>query len=179
MYLMWDVPDALCRDEGQPSRSWSRKDAITYKEWLTASVDRRTTAMLEFFGFPQTWSDSTEMLRQLGSVVLETLRSDEFSTSDRAGSAALTNAGFALAADMGLLLAKCLVRDASGRVRWEVLRSPKSDLAYNLPVLKGFGRLHLDPVGGSIAASRSCLRGKQSSETWKEIYSYWFDRIED
>lgn len=49
---------------------------------------------------------------------------------------------------MGLLTAEFLVERGAGKVRWSVMRRPRSDMSYNLPVLEGFGKLTLDPGGG-------------------------------
>jgi len=72
----------------------------------------------------------------------------------------LTNAGYSLAADAGLLFARALLRHHPG-VRWDIVRKPKRDMAFQLPVLVGLGPVYLDAVGGSIADFQATLRGER------------------
>jgi hypothetical protein len=75
------------------------------------------------------------------------------------------------------LTAKLLLRASAGRLRWEVVRKPKSDISYNLPVLAGFSNnLTLDPVGGSVAEATAVLVGRRSGDAWARILDFWGSR---
>jgi hypothetical protein len=85
----------------------------------------------------------------------------------------LSDAGYALGGDVGLLVAKLLTHSHPA-LRWQVLRAPKSDLSYNLPVLVGFvDKQILEPVGGGIGEARALVKGKRGSDAWAEMYEYW------
>lgn len=158
----------------KPHREWSKAEAEHYSEWLVGSIDVRTDALLNYFGLdPGAW-EPRDLLMRLGALVAEHLGDAQFSERQADGATTLTNAGHALAADAGLLTAKLLLRATGRRLRWEVVRKPKSDLSYNLPVLAGFNHnLILDPVGGSIAEARAVLAGRGSGDAWARILDFW------
>jgi hypothetical protein len=97
----------------------------------------------------------------------------QFSTQGAAP--ALTNEGYSLAADAGLLLADLL--QSATDVTWQIVRRPKSDASYNLPVLAGFSNgLTLDPIGGSIGAARGLIKQICDAGEWSRIYDFWRDK---
>ena len=51
---------------------------------------------------------------------------------------ALTDAGYALAADMGLVVSKFHLAEGHEALTWDIVTKPKIDVAYHLPVLAGF-----------------------------------------
>jgi len=55
-------------------------------------------------------------------------------------------------------------------VRWEIVRKPKSDVSYNLPVLAGFGCDIYDPVGVSVADAAALLEGRRCSDAWVKVF---------
>jgi hypothetical protein len=90
----------------------------------------------------------------------------------QAGRRDLSGRGYALAADAGLAVARELTC-RHGTIRWQVVRRPKRDISYNLPVLVGFRHnLSLDPVGGSIAEAHGVLRGDRDEAAWQHMYEY-------
>lgn len=154
-----------------PVKAWSKGEADEYAAWLQSSLEDRTGNLLSFLRLSSDGSPD-EVLEAAGRAVAGHLRSgppfsDGTTLSDR---------GRALAADLGLLSAMLLLRDAPV-IRWQVVRRPKSDMSYNLPVLVGFTNgLHLDPVGGSIAEASGLLRGNKGPDAWKRIYQWWIDK---
>ncbi len=161
----------------KPHREWSKAEAEAYREWLARSIDGRTDALLHYFRLDANASEARDVLLRLGSLVAERLADAEFSEPRPDGARTLTNAGQALAADAGLLTAKLLLRASAGRLRWEVVRKPKSDISYNLPVLAGFSNnLTLDPVGGSVAEATAVLVGRRSGDAWARILDFWGSR---
>jgi len=82
----------------------------------------------------------------------------------------LTNIGYSLAADIGLLTARQVCSAVGEKVRWEIVKRPRSDVSYNLPVLKGFGRDSYDPVGVSVADAVAVLSGRRSPDVWVKVF---------
>jgi len=89
---------------------------------------------------------------------------------------ALNNTGFALAADMGLIVAHYLLEDSPTNLRWKIVHRPKSDMSYRLPVLDVKNYNHFDPIGGSIAEAQGILRGDVDFEIWSQMYTHWLEK---
>lgn len=159
----------------KPTREWSRAEADDYRDWLLRTLDVRVDGLLCSLDVSPA---APELLRTAGAAVATRLSESEF-VHTLGGQTTLTDAGRALAADMGLLTARLLLELGRGRVRWEVMRRPRSDLAFNLPVIVGFrDGNHFDPVGGSIAEACGILAGRRSGDAWAKAYAYWASRIE-
>lgn len=152
-------------------REWSPQQADEYLNWLTGVLEQRTDHLLAFFGETVRGNPET-LLKELGSKVVEALRRPEFSEQTAAGPK-LTDRGYAIAADMGLLVARLLLAGGNGSGQWAVLRQPRTDASYNHPVLTGLGPTPLEPVGGSIAEAYATLRGTRGSDAWQKIYRHW------
>lgn len=133
--------------------------------------------MLGYLGLSMDHQDSDDVLEKAGQSAIQVMKTSAFSSGGGTESASLNNYGYALAADMGLLVSRCLLRDFPDRVYWETLRKPKSNLSYNLPVLKGFGNRFLEPVGVSITDSLWCVRGKEDETVWKRLYIFLAARV--
>jgi hypothetical protein len=88
------------------------------------------------------------------------------------GAPKLTNQGYALAADIGLLIARFLFEEVGASIRWEILRKPRTDISFNLPVITGF-YTHFGPVGGMIAESYGILRGNKSGKILRQTFEFW------
>ena len=162
---------------GVQPRDWSARQADQYMHWLISVIDQRTDALLSFYGESYPRRDDVEpLLSRIGAKAVETLRQREFSASSPSGPQ-LTDRGFALAADLGLLTARLLLEHGNGSEQWTVQRRPKSDAFYNHPVLAGFGPVPLEPVGGSIAEAHAVLRGDRSADAWKRIFSHWRAKV--
>jgi len=186
----------------KPPLQWSAKEARLYFNWLLSIHRERIDGLLTFFEEPLTGSPCADLDR-LGTHVAKTIVTPDFSRRiglvpknfkpsqippsreeisayfqhlNQTGPK-LTNAGYALAADMGLLVAKFLLSECGDRIKWSILKRPKSDMSYNLPVLIGFSTLqHLDPIGGSIAEAYGILRGNRGAAIWKDIFIFWKEK---
>jgi hypothetical protein len=147
---------------------WSRSEVSDYAVWLQSVMTARIRGLLGYFGAVE---DSTpgSLLDALGASVAAALLREPFSEDRR-----LTNRGYALAADMGLLLAAALL-DLHPTLRWDVVRKPKSDVSYNLPVLVGFGAAQFDPIQISTTQAFGILRGSKDGTTWKVLHERWSD----
>lgn len=158
---------------GSP-RDWTEAQANRYLVWLVTSLDRRVTDMLHFVGESDD-DDCPSLLRRVGEKAVWILRKPGFLLQGEHAEARFSEAGYALAADIGLLVARCLIRKHD-KVRWEILRRNKNDPSYRQPILVGFGQQHLDPVRGSVAEAGRILRGESPVDAWLRILEYWSER---
>ena len=170
------IPPAPLSTKGH--RDWSSKEADEYKAWLISSLEQRISAVLDYFQITEDGLSGADLLLRLGELATDVLSDSEFSTSEADGTRSLTNAGHAVAADLGLVVARMLIEEGGGKVQWRVMRKPKSDMSYNLPVLSGFGRLTLDPVGGSVAEAHGVLGGRRGSDAWARVLEFWSEKID-
>lgn len=156
--------------------NWSAPEADSYLQWMVGSLDSRTKQFLLYLGDLREASPET-LLDQVGVRLAELLPQPQFSHGAPA-KPELTNEGQALVCDAGLLVAQLLLK-ACPKLCWNVVRRPKTDVSYNLPVLTGFGgRMTLDPVGGAIAESYALLRGQRKSDVWRRIFEFWRDQAQ-
>lgn len=154
-------------------REWTAREASEYLSWLVSAIEPRTNHLLERFD-ERIEGNPESLLERLGWKASGILRRPGFNYSS-GGSRRLTDAGYALAADLGLLIARLLCEHTDG-VEWAVKRKPRRDASYNLPVLRGFGSMDLDPVGGSIAEATAVLQGRRDADAWKRVYCFWKGR---
>jgi hypothetical protein len=162
------VPPTHLAEKGV--KAWTKSEAEEYAKWVQAGLQQRVADMLAFLDVTDD-DDPRRVLSAAGTGVAQLLQGEPFSRAGR-----LTDLGRALAADMGLLAARFLLHNAP-EIRWHVVRRPKSDMSYNLPVLRGFRNgLPLDPVGGSIAEAAGLLRGNKGPDAWLRIYDWWIEK---
>lgn len=152
----------------KPVADWSAGEAARYLTWLTTAIDKRVTGLLAFLGVSE--DEDRSLLQQVGDRASWVLRKPEFSKLGEPRG--LTESGYALAADLGLLVAQRLCRRLP-HLRWEVVRRPRRDASYNQPVLKGFGAMHFDPVRGSVAEALRVARGEAEGNAWLRIFDHW------
>ena len=169
-YPLFTPPDHLAKKGRQ---NWSTAEAAEYKQWLLNSLDHRVEELTRRLDETLVVSPS-EHLQRVGEKAVKFFLSPPFSEEKPTGRA-LTNQGYALAADIGLLVAKYLLIANPRLISWETIKKPK-ELAYNLPVLQGFSSNYLDPVGGSVAESMAVLRGKRGPDAWRRIYDFWVSK---
>jgi hypothetical protein len=150
-------------------------EAHAYFEWFVAQVEPRSLALLERVGEAADGSPAV-VLPRVGAKLATLVRQAPFSVAMQNGPE-LTNAGYALAADAALLLARALMRDHPN-VKWEIVRKPKRDMAFRLPVLVGPGPVYLDVVGGSIADFQATLRAEGGPRVLVEGFPFWSARAE-
>lgn len=157
-------------------REWNANEARVYFDWLTGAVHERVNDLLAYFRVCQS-AAAHEVLSHAGERVCEALQTPVFAESTSAGPR-LTNAGYAMAADIGLLVARFLLAGYPERVSWRIVTRPRSDASYNLPALYGFcGNIFLEPVGGSIAEASAVLRGQRDSDAWRRSFEYWSNKV--
>lgn len=170
-YKLFMPPEQLAE---KGVKNWSKKEAEEYKDWLISGLDERISNLLKYFD-EQEEDNALDLLEKLGKKVSDKLKEAEFSEEVN-GRMVLTNKGAALAADIGLLIAKYLLRDCESKIYWTIIRKPKSEMAYNLPVLEIKGFNYLDPVGGSMSEARAIINNKKSYDIWPKIYSFWKEK---
>lgn len=164
--------------------SWSAAEADRYKEWLLASMPGRVKFLRATLSLPSADSPESTLL-EAGRKLVALLAEPSASMSGRHEAAALrgheisyhtgpllTVHGYAISADMGLLMAELLTDRYE--LHWDVVRRPKRDVAYNRPALFGFRfGLHLDPIQTSAAAALGVLDGSAGEARWSDIYRRW------
>jgi hypothetical protein len=170
-YPLFVPPEHLTR---KGRRNWNAQEANEYKDWIKGILDKRLEELTMRFEEPLGDNPSLH-LNALGKKVVSSLKASPFSEESPVGRT-LTNFGYALAADMGLLVAFYLLKTLKGKIYWETVAKPKSEASYNLPVLRGFSNNYLDPIAGSIAESSAVLRGKRGTDAWNRIFEYWVQR---
>lgn len=166
-YPLFIPPEALLK---RPRTEWTKSESEAYLAWLLQVMDERIARMLSELGV-STVSSPEVTLSLVGQAALERFTNcPELQSEDKQG---LSDAGLALAADIGLLVARLLLESAPGKISWRIERSAKRDAFYNLPVLAGFGKLRLDPIGGSIAEASALVKGSRNGDIWLEGFRYW------
>lgn len=112
-----------------------------------------------------------ELLDPLGKRIADVVVSAEFSYESPEG-VALTEEGYSLGADAGLLVAR-LLQLRHPALQWRTARSAKTDLDYNLPVLTGFsGKRTPEPVRGGISATRRLAQRAVGTDAFTTLYRY-------
>lgn len=181
-------------------KEWSVQEAKSFFNWLLSVHPQRIDGLLQFFN--ETLTDSPEGdLVKLGEHVAQVIQTPEFSRQPSdipervfdfsppvsretiseyfrylsSRDPQLTNAGYALAVDMGLLVAQFLLDTCGDRVKWSIVRRPKSDVSYHLPVLVGFGKLKFDPILISTSQTYGLLHGDRGPTAWRKVFTIWKD----
>lgn len=150
---------------------FSTEEAESYFRWVLENQEARLSQFLERFDESLS-APAEDLLRRIGEKVAETLKKPAFA-QNTGPEPQLTSRGYALAADMGLLLAALLMRECGSSIQWTILRKPKTDVSFNCPVLKGFGKLHLDPIYLSVTQSFGVLRGTRGGDAWLRVFKRW------
>lgn len=171
-YKLFIPPEHLSK---KGRENWNKKEAEEYKEWLISVIDDRISDLLNYFN-EQENTNIQEFLTQLGKKVSNKLKDSDFS-EDIGNRKKLTNKGYALAADMGLLIAKWLLRDYGDKLTWTIIRKPKSEMSYNLPVLEIKGFDYYEPVGVSIADATSIINNNKDYDAWLKVYTFMKENI--
>jgi hypothetical protein len=156
-------------------REWSKSEAETYFGWFLSVLEPRVDNMLNFLDLNGDQEESV-LLSKAQEKSEQLLTTEEFTSALPAGRK-LTNHGYALAADLGLLVARLLIIRSEGKVAWTILKKPKTDQSYNLPVLTGVGGIHLDPVAGSIGDLGWLARGNKKPDAWLRVLEFWSAKI--
>ena len=157
---------------------WSKQEADRYFSWLMSCKDQRVASMLAFLGGPES-CESRDHLLMVGRAALAHFRDERFGKSV-SGVGYLTDAGYALAADLGLLLAHHLIKKSGDRLKWKTLRTGKRHISYNMPVLIGFVPGHpstVDPILASIGLAGGVVSGTDDERAWVKAFDFLAPRI--
>ncbi|MCG6117856.1 MAG: hypothetical protein MEQ07_06645 [Aquimonas sp.] len=176
-YPMFIPPSGLWQRD---RTTWGKQEADRYFAWLMSCKDQRVRSMLGFLGMSEAGAcDSCGHLLAVGRAALSQFRNQKFATTD-GGVGYLTNTGYALAADLGLLLADHLIRKGGDRIKWKIRRGGKTHISYNMPVLIGFGPGEpstVDPILASIGLAGSVVSGRRDERAWVEAFESLVPRI--
>lgn len=156
-------------------REWSKSEADAYGHWFFSNVENRVNGLTAYFELDRAEQPGTLLTK--AQQKLEPLLSNEEFAVELSTGRRLTNRGYAIAADLGLLVAQLLILHGQGKITWEILRKPKTDQSFNLPVLTGFGDLHLDPVAGSIGDAAWIAKGHKKPEAWRKNFDFWVAKV--
>lgn len=145
------------------------------------SAPLRIQKLLEYFDETEEVKDHEQLLLNLGRKAANVFLLDEFSVQTGQGRG-LTDRGYALAADIGLLIGKMLIDQSGNKLKWIIIKSPRSHISFNMPAITGFRRsgafaVDLDPIQTAIAQSFSLLDGTGDEKVWLGIYDYWKNEI--
>lgn len=174
-YPLFLPPQSLAE---KPPKEWSKSEAQAYHDWLLGQVGPRTAYLIDFLKL-RNISEPEALLHEAQEKFEALLREEEeLSTSSPTGKR-LSNTGYAIAADLGLLVARLLVEHTHGRVSWSIVKRPKSDISFNLPVLQGFGDIPYDPIRVSIADALWILKGNQKPDAWVKVFKYVLAKSEE
>ncbi len=157
--------------EGVPishSRDWTAGQAKIYFDWFLSVKDDRLNYMLTAIDEELTKNDEND-LKRIGQKVSDLLFELPFSTLDN-DIHTITNKGLALAADMGILTSS-LISLALPEVRWEILKKPKSDMSFRLPVMVGLSNSrYVEPIRYSTSYARAILERESDGDIWWKLF---------
>lgn len=120
--------------------TWSLAQAKVYAAWVEASVEKRAAYVIELLGV-NARLEATSQLEVAQERAQAFLEGPDFSRWEFEQATPpiqrkiLTSGGESLAMDLGFLLAKLLLRDLPGVFQWTIVRKPRRDINYSLPVL--------------------------------------------
>jgi hypothetical protein len=152
-------------------REWSPKEAKAYLDWLVSQMPQRVTFFLKFIGCAEV-SLTTENLAVIDAAFRRAISAPQF-TEPGSSPKRLSAAGYAIAADWGLMLATFVLDDTALGATWDVFRKPKSDASYNLPVLLLPTTFPVDPVAIGVAYATPILRGQEPRFCTVSAYETW------
>ncbi len=168
----------------KPRATWSPSDARRYFDWLMSVKDERAERIGRTLGLDP-GGQAEDVLLAAGQRLAELLPGEGVSTNGQTvrtelrghdvetdTGPLLTALGYALAADLGLLMARFLER-ACPDLEWAIVDRPKSDIDYRLPALQPFGPVHTDPIRISVNLALGVLGGQRPPSAWRDTYLLW------
>ncbi len=165
-YPLFVPPGELAQKDIQ---DWSKTEALGYKKWLeNVYVSRTDTLMKLLAEYPKNGPEAH--LRAIGGKAKILFLENPIFTRVVSDGKELTNCGYALAADLGLLVARYLLNVEA--IEWAIDTRSRKYAFYNKPILQcGPGQLgHLDPIGGSIAEAYGVITHIRNSDIWMKCY---------
>ena len=174
LYPFFSPPEHLAEKD---SNLWSSKETTEYKEWMLGVMDERILYLLEYLNVSQ-HINAIESLTLIGEKFSKLVFSEEFSVPKPDGRG-LSNRGYAMAADIGLLIARELLREHGDALRWKIVRAAKLDLSYKMPALYSFSTpmKYFEPIGASIPEAHALLNGPGDSKGWATLFDYMNNNV--
>jgi len=162
---------------------WTLAQAREYAAWVESSVETRAKFIVDFLEVDPEL-EPVALLEDAQERVQVILEGPEFSrwSYEKAippiREKALTFAGEALSVDLGFLLASLLLRHLPGVFCWKIVRKPRLDMNYNLPVLehKVEGEPHvINPLHFAFAKCLAALEDSRYVHGLAEVFRYLQD----
>lgn len=174
----------------------SKKELKPYYAWFTSIIPERlgvlTNTVKATPGVEDWKPDFTpESLNELGrwfaNNVQTRLRTDEekeeiyrrapqWFRAVSIESKELTDDTVSLAVDVGMYLSQVLLKN-NETLFWDQHLARKDDVDYGHAVLRGFGKLHFNPVRMAIALAYGIVHGRRTGDGLREIYDIWVKNI--
>ena len=88
----------------------------------------------------------------------------------------LTNRTFSLAMDIGIYLSQVLMTNVPG-LRWEHPLGSPNFVDYGQPVLRGAGRIPMNPVRLMVTLAYGIARQTQGGQRLRELYDLWSQKL--
>lgn len=159
-------------------KNWKKKEASRYFNWFMDIRAKRVEDFLKYLDYRLTGDPKVD-LDAIGEKVFHSLNETQFHTiRETDGGKKLNDAGLAIAADLGLLLAQ-LLEEKHPKLYWEIGKGPKVYHAYNLPVLKGFPKDNeWEPIFYSINSNGYSLNYLKSPYDWADFFEASSKKLE-
>jgi hypothetical protein len=152
------------------ARLWNSKQAQLYFNWFLSTKDDRVEYLFTSLDESLTKNLEEDIVR-IGDKVTNLLFESPFSENEK-DKVNLTNQGFALVADLSLLISKLIITKHP-QLTWKIVKRPKSDISYNLPAMFDFPIYgHIELMGGAIMSAKAILQGMKTSSIWLETYRH-------
>lgn len=155
--------------------AWTKNEANQYFEWLMSVKDDRVNYLVSDFQIPLN-EGPRQGLQKIGEAACAVYEDQKPSGVEKD---ALNPQEYALAADIGLFIARLMISRSNGTLSWRLVTKPKNYYYYNLPVLNGFKdpNLDMEPISISINQLSSVKEGTKRSDAWGHVYSVWEDKL--
>ena len=148
-------------------RDMSKKDALAHFKWRMSEKEIRVAGLLSYFEEKLT-GNSEDDFERIGLKINDEIKKEEFSFIENEVMK-LTNLGYTIGYDAGLLMAQLLIADTNGKVSWALAKLAPRDIDFNRPVLIGFGMVTSDPCRIGINLARS--------DGWRNVYQNWKKQV--
>jgi len=164
-------------------RTWSKEQGKDYFYWLMSVKSDRVQVLLDFFK-ETIDEDRQAFLLRIGKAFTHEVRmrkywfqGGEMEIKFRTGHTAvvdrgivLSDEGYSIAADMGLLVADVLTRDFPSAIKWKLLAGARNHINYNCPVLTGEPDCW-DPIAVACVNATAMIDNQETSDFWWRLYS--------
>lgn len=152
-------------------KAWSSKEAKLYFQWFLENKLHRIDNLHDFLNINSTVSidDLIAKIIERQDVVKENFTQIDSSRNELI----LNNQGYAFFHDFGVFFGEQIVSLRSD-IRWGIMKLPKSDLSYNLPVIIGYESIpkYFDPIRLSIVNWIGILNEKLKVDEFAILQNY-------